>query len=90
MCSFLTLCLPVCLPACSFTLCLLCHLHHSPGSCSDTRVQQVFGAAAGSPARVQLADGQTVTAAKGVVVAVEGPEAWRLLGGAMDVSQASI
>jgi hypothetical protein len=57
---------------------------------SDTRVQQVFGAAAGSPARVQLANGQTVTAAKGVVVAVEGPEAWRLLGGAMDVSQVRI
>jgi hypothetical protein len=53
------------------------------------RVQQVFGAAAGSPARVQLADGQTVTASKGVVVAVEGPEAWRLLADAMDVSRMS-
>lgn len=46
----------------------------------------MFASKDGSPAHVQLEGGQTVTAAKGVVVAVEGPEAWRLLGEAMDVS----
>lgn len=50
------------------------------------RVQRVLPEKDGSSAQVQLEGGQTVTAAKGVVVAVEGPEAWRLLGEAMDVS----
>ncbi|KAF6255152.1 hypothetical protein COO60DRAFT_1272702 [Scenedesmus sp. NREL 46B-D3] len=53
---------------------------------TSARVQQVSGAAGGRRARVQLADGRSVTAAKGVVVAVEGPEAWRLLAGALDAA----
>jgi len=52
-------------------------------------VQRVLAAKDGSPAQVQLADGRAVLAPKGVVVAVEGPEAWRLLGDAMDVSAGS-
>ena len=38
--------------------------------------------------RVTLADGSTVTAGQGVVVAVEGPEASRLLGDALQVRMA--
>ena len=37
---------------------------------------------------VLLADGRTVAARKGVIVAVEGPEAARLLGAAMQVGGA--
>lgn len=37
------------------------------------------------PAKVVLADGREVAASAGVVVAVEGPEARRLLGGMMEV-----
>lgn len=53
---------------------------------ADTQVQHVVAAKNGSPPQVQLASGQTISAPKGVVVAVEGPEAWRILGEAMDVA----
>jgi hypothetical protein len=45
----------------------------------------VSAAAGSSPAVVQLSNGSRISASKGVVVAVEGPEAARLLGQAMQV-----
>ncbi len=41
----------------------------------------------GGPVRVSLADGSSVTAQRGVVVAVEGPEASRLLGSELQVGR---
>lgn len=55
-------------PARTHTVCV-CH------------VPQVEKAGPGTPARVVLASGASVSARRGVVVAVEGPEAARLLGG---------
>ncbi len=52
---------------------------------TGTKVQQVVGQEGNQPARVVLADGQSVVARRGVVVAVEGPEAQRLLGSALEV-----
>ncbi|KAF8065829.1 maoA [Scenedesmus sp. PABB004] len=57
----------------------------APARRAGAKVQRVTAAAGGRPACVELASGETVAAAHGVVVAVEGPEAWRLLGEAMDV-----
>jgi hypothetical protein len=42
-------------------------------------------AGAGGPACVVLSDGRSVTAARGVVVATQGPEAARLLGTRLQV-----
>ncbi|KAL6748117.1 oxidoreductase-like protein [Haematococcus lacustris] len=52
----------------------------------NTRVLQVEGQRAGQAARVRLAGGGEVAARRGVVVAVEGPEALRLLGPALQAS----
>jgi hypothetical protein len=48
-------------------------------------VEQVSGPQGGGPATVKLAGGAKVAARKGVVVAVEEPEANRLLGKAIEV-----
>eukprot|EP00878_Enallax_costatus_P001897 GHUV01002057.1.p1 GENE.GHUV01002057.1~~GHUV01002057.1.p1 ORF type:complete len:492 (+),score=106.65 GHUV01002057.1:377-1852(+) len=53
---------------------------------TDTKVQRVIAAKNGNPPQVQLTTGHTVSAPSGVIVAVEGPEAWRILGEAMDVA----
>lgn len=52
----------------------------------NARVREVQGrqAGGGGAARVVLEDRREVVASRGVVVAVEGPEASRLLGGALD------
>eukprot|EP00879_Flechtneria_rotunda_P009267 GHRR01009701.1.p1 GENE.GHRR01009701.1~~GHRR01009701.1.p1 ORF type:complete len:266 (+),score=80.77 GHRR01009701.1:1363-2160(+) len=49
-------------------------------------VQRVLAARGDQLPKVVLASGQTVAADKGVIVAVEGPEAWRVLGDAIDVA----
>lgn len=49
-------------------------------------VQNVVAAKGDKPPQVQLSTGQTISAPGGVIVAVEGPEAWRILGEAMDVA----
>lgn len=49
-------------------------------------VESVEGAAGGQPARVVVKGGHAISARRGVVVAVQGPEAQRLLGGSMQVS----
>ena len=53
--------------------------------CSGTRAESVEGVQGSTPASVMLADGSVVSARRGVVVAVEGPEAKRLLGPALEV-----
>ena len=53
---------------------------------AGARVARVEAAReAGQPARVVLESGEEVAAARGVVVAVDGPEARRLLGDALEV-----
>jgi hypothetical protein len=52
---------------------------------TGTKVDAVTPAAGGAPARVQLAGGGSISARRGVVVAVEGPEAARILGTALQV-----
>ncbi len=47
---------------------------------ADTRVSSISGGKG-----VTLADGTALTARRGVVVAVDGPEAERLIGGDMQV-----
>lgn len=44
----------------------------------------------GAAARVTLADGRSVAARRGVVVATEGPEARRLLGDRMQVGAGAL
>ena len=56
----------------------------SPGS----KVDRVEGSGGSNGARAVLADGSAVYGRKGVVVAVEGPEARRLLGSAIEVMKA--
>lgn len=46
----------------------------------------MVAATGNAPAQVQLAGGGSISAPKGVVVAVEGPEAARVLGQALEVS----
>ncbi|KAG1672459.1 hypothetical protein FOA52_013245 [Chlamydomonas sp. UWO 241] len=62
-----------------------------PGSCVhlSTRVAVVEGQREGACASVTTADGETVTARKGVIVASDGPEAQRLLGDALAKAGAS-
>lgn len=48
------------------------------------QVDQVVGQEGDTAAHVVLADGATVKARKGVVVAVQGPEAARMLGSVLD------
>lgn len=58
-------------------ICVACY-----GVCVVAAGARVTGVSGKS---VQLADGSTVTARRGVVVAVEGPEASRILGAALQV-----
>lgn len=51
---------------------------------TGARVAEVRSASGETPSSVVLADGTVITASKGVVVAVEGPEAGRLLGASLD------
>lgn len=50
-----------------------------------TKVDQVVAGSGSSPAVVKLAGGRSISASKGVVVAVEGPAAAKLLGQALQV-----
>jgi hypothetical protein len=50
-----------------------------------TTVDQVVSGSGSSPAVVKLAGGRSISASKGVVVAVEGPAAAQLLGQALQV-----
>ena len=52
---------------------------------SGAKVESVEGKSTSGPARVVLSDGSSVLGRKGVVVAVQGPEATRLLGPAIRV-----
>ncbi|KAF5837987.1 hypothetical protein DUNSADRAFT_3580, partial [Dunaliella salina] len=52
----------------------------------NQKVEKVERTGEGSSVRITLADGSTVTAKRGVVVAVEGPEASRLLGDELQVA----
>ena len=52
---------------------------------SGAKVESVEGKSASGPARAVLSDGSSVSGRKGVVVAVQGPEATRLLGPAIRV-----
>jgi hypothetical protein len=64
-------------------LCMYCVCCPAP---TDTRVEQVVAAGSGSsPAVVKLSGGRSISASKGVVVAVEGPAAAQLLGSALQV-----
>jgi len=53
---------------------------------TGAKVDKVVAASGGSPARVVVAGSGEVVASKGVVVAVEGPEAMRLLGATLQAS----
>lgn len=54
---------------------------------TDTKVEQVTAAGSGSsPAVVKLAGGRSISASKGVVVAVEGPAAAQVLGSALQAA----
>ncbi len=57
--------------------------------CVRAFTTQVTAASGGAPASVTLSDGTSVRAARGVIVAAEGPEARRLVGGQMSGAQAS-
>ncbi|GBF94145.1 hypothetical protein Rsub_07132 [Raphidocelis subcapitata] len=59
----------------------------APGSLHlNARVAAIEPGGGGAGARVSLADGRSVEARRGVVVATEGPEAQRLLGAALKAS----
>lgn len=53
---------------------------------TGVKVDKVAPASGSEPAVVQLSGGSSISASKGVVVAVEGPEAARLLGQALQTS----
>lgn len=53
--------------------------------CAGTKVDKVVAGGPDSRPKVMLTDGTTLQPAKGVVVAVEGPEARRILGDALQV-----
>lgn len=67
--------------SCVLLLFVITHYH-----CPGVKVDAVTSASGSEPAVVQLSGGGSINASKGVVVAVEGPEAARLLGQALQVS----
>lgn len=63
---------------------------HPTHSHSGVKVDKVAPASGSEPAVVQLSGGSSISASKGVVVAVEGPEAARLLGQALQVGPVTL